>query len=125
VSEFYALNYVLQPNPPKQTACVLSQRRSPPPAPENPIDQRDPPVPAIPLVDLTEENTVPYLDPDSDIEIIEQEHPALTDNAAHSNDDTTPLEPLDPDAEYHQNLTRIFVNLDEYARTVLYNIPPL
>jgi len=72
------------------------------------------------LVDLTEENTVPYLNENGfhsnhDIEIIEEIPPAPLNNFFENN---LYLERLDPDIEYRQNLTRIFINLEEYTRSI-------
>jgi len=77
----------------------------------------------IPLVDLSaEENTNPVIydniGNDSDVEILSNESPASLN--PHS-ENLLRLEPLDPDLKYRQNITHIFFNLDEYARSVFSN----
>jgi len=67
---------------------------------------------AVPLVNLTNENTLQNLD-DSDIEIL---YESLASLHPH-NGVSLNLEPLNPDAEYQLNLNRIFINLEEYARS--------
>jgi len=74
-------------------------------------------------VDLTEEDTIPLLNNDigsmennNDIEILNSEPPAFPNLR---NENTLNLESLNSDTEYRQNLTRIFVNLDQYARSIL------
>jgi len=93
--------------------------------------------PAVPLIDLTDENTIPLIDlfqddthhrdsdlidigGDSDIEILNSE---LSTSPDVHNENPPALEPLDPDTEYRQNISRIFINLDRYARSVFDNLP--
>jgi len=74
--------------------------------------------PAVPLIDLTGEETVPLIDlvdgdierPDDDVEILEV--------LSHTNENTQQLEPLDPDTEYRQMITHLFVDLDQFARSI-------
>jgi len=56
------------------------------------------------------------IESDSDIEILNQEPSIPVDNVEQNDDELIALKLLEPDVEYHQNLTSIFVNLDEYAR---------
>jgi len=56
------------------------------------------------------------------IEIIDEIPHAFANNTSRNN---IRLEPLNPNVEYHQNLTRIFVNLEEYAKSILYHPFPL
>jgi len=74
------------------------------------VQQQNPPVP---LIDLTNDfvNEVPLLNntysSDDEVEFIE-ETPAVNNE----------LEPLDPGIEFRHNVTQLFINLEEYARTV-------
>jgi len=92
--------------------------------------------PAIPLVDLTEEDTIPLdeflsdnvatryddfyepIETYSDVEILEQDPPVSPDSR-DENENT--LEPLDPNFEFRQNISYLFMHIDEYARSVLDN----
>jgi len=73
---------------------------------------------AIPLIDLTfDEQPNQFIDvtndlpnSDNEVEILEIEPPA--DN----------LEPLDPDVEFRHNVTQLFIDLEEYARSI-FNLP--
>jgi len=70
--------------------------------------QRDP-VP--PLVDLTVEESLqfnPYPSSDEEIEFLEE---VTADNIVN-------LEPLDPHIEFRHDVTQLFVNLEEYARSI-------
>jgi len=66
----------------------------------------------INLIELPRENIHRF--DDSDIEILNEIHNASSDR----NEDIQPLEPLDPDVEYRQTITHLFVNLDQYARSI-------
>jgi len=91
------------------------------------------------LIDLTEEDTVPYdeyfdlyapieglidREPSTEnsnfhnppIEVIDLEPPSPVNNNGEDN-----LEPLDPDSEYQRNINRMFITLNEYARNVYLN----
>jgi len=116
-----AAELVASVGPARQIVRVQPQPREPP-APEARPEQRVLLEQEPFLVDLTEEDTVsplnnendPYLDSENDIEIIDEIPLAPANNIF--------LEPLNPDVEYHQNLTRIFINLEEYARGVFCNL---
>jgi len=104
-------------------------------APNSRPERTIPPTPEISLVDLTEEDTVPYSNNDTnnhsteddEIQII-REIPLAPVNDAIGDDPSleslisyTPpleLEPLDPETEYRQEINNIFFNLDQYARAV-------
>jgi len=71
----------------------------------------------IPLIDISDEDTVPYIEhfnPYDPIEVIDLEPQDQVNEI--------PLEPLDPDAEYQQNIQRLFFTLDEYARNTFHNL---
>jgi len=80
--------------------------------------------PTVPLVDLTEEEAIPVINLveedverlDDDVEILEV-LPRINENIQN-------LEPLDPNAEYRQNITRIFITLDQYERSVSNGLHP-
>jgi len=111
--------------PARRVVRVRPQLREPPVL-EIQLKRRDLFVREIFLVDLTEEDTIPYLNENDlhsnhDIEIIEKIPPVPLNNLLEND---LYLEPLDPDLECYQNLTRIFINLEEYARNILYDPPP-
>jgi len=99
----------------RPVARVAPLIREPPPATNNP---------AVPLVDLTEEEAIPLINldgedverHDEDLEILEV-LPRVDENIQN-------LEPLDPEAEYHPNITRIFFTLDQYERSALNGLHP-
>jgi len=67
--------------------------------------------PVAPLVDLTIEEPLqfnPYSSSDEEIEFL----------AEVTADDSANLEPLDPHIEFRHNVTQLFVNLEEYARSI-------
>jgi len=136
---------------PKQVARVLP---TPHPVLEPVVPQfglnsapRNPPAQVIPVIDLSDENMVPYndyfnpydpveeatdLEPppqriDREIinlepsEIINLEPPSLVNSNDEIQTNDILLEPLDPDTEYQQNIHRMFITLDEYARNVYLN----
>jgi len=102
------------------------------------------------LIDLSEEETVPYnefFDPyepveasnlelplhNNDIGIINYDPPEVIDLSSRDEisevidlepdlldgqGNETNLEPLDPDTEYRENMNKIFITLDKYARNV-------
>jgi len=92
--------------------------------------------PVIPLVDLTADDpllTESFLDNilenaydpvterdleiiDGDLEIIEDQRNVSPVLARRQN-----LEPLDPDVEYRNTVTQIFIDLEQYARSVFLN----
>jgi len=98
----------------------------------------------IPLIDLSEEDTVPYGEffdsyepveaPSLELPLQNNEPPEVIDLSSRDEipevidlepdlldgrNNETNLEPLDPDAEYRENINRIFITLDEYARNIL------
>jgi len=88
----------------------------------------------IPIIDISDEDTVPYpehFNPyDSVEEVIDLEPPSghpnpeiidLEPPSPVNDNNETLLEPLDPDIEYQQNIHRMFITLDEYARNVFLN----
>jgi len=128
------------------------------PRPNSNISPRNSPTQEVPVIDLSDEDTIAYneyFDPYDPVEepileppqlqrILNHEPPEIIDLRSHSptyyvnpiatngirSEDEPPevidlepeLEPLDPDAEYYQNIHRMFVTLDEYARNVYLNI---
>jgi len=67
--------------------------------------------PVAPLVDLTIEEPLqlnPYPSSDEEIEFLGEV----------TADDNVNLEPLDPQVEFRHNVTQLFVNLEEYARSI-------
>jgi len=96
-----------------------------------------PTTPIIPLVDLTEEDTIllddlptdnvanryDFYEPIetySDVEILDQD-PPLSPDSRDVNESINTLEPLDPNFEFRQNISYLFMHIDEYARSVLDN----
>jgi len=102
--------------PPRQVASIQPRVREPlPQAIPFPLP-RDPPAQEIPLVDLTSEDTIPYVGLNDHIEVIDLE-PTVQADLVEEN----LLEPLDPDIEYRHNIHRIFITLEEYARNAFDN----
>jgi len=96
--------------PTRQVACVRPLLQLSPPRINSSPLIRNPQSQKTPVVDLTDEDTIPYVnqfDPYEPIEVINLE----PDTAEEEQ-----LEPLDPDLEYRENIQRIFITLDEYAR---------
>jgi len=77
-----------------------------------------------PILDLTEEETIPFndntTDSESEIEILNELPPAFSHlpDTPPARSPSTELEPLDPETEYGQNISRIFFDIDQYARSV-------
>jgi len=98
---------------------------------------------AIPVIDISDEDTVSYNEYFDFYEPVEEQHPEVIDLTSRSPNDNdnefrdnplpeiidlepnlpndqraeSDLEPLDPDPEYRRNIHRMFITLDEYART--------
>jgi len=140
--EHGATEQIIQEVTPKQIARVTP---IPHPAFEPVVPQlnlnstpRNPSAQAISVIDLSDEDTVPYneyFDPYDPVE-----EPNLEPSPLHNNQEIInrvppeiinlepilpdnqseeiKLEPLDPDAEYQRNIHRMFITLDEYARNI-------
>jgi len=84
---------------------------------------------AVPLIDLTEENTVPFDNDHSENEIeILDVLPSTSSNSLNTpSAELLPLElePLDPETEFRQNITRIFFDIDQYARSIFGDSLPM
>jgi len=136
---------IVQEVAPKQIARVIPVSHSilEPTVPPFNLDSasRNPPEQAIPIVDLSDDDTIPYneffnpYDPveeprlesppqHNNPEIINLEPPEIIDLRSQSpinyNNEIN-LEPLDPDTEYQRNIHRMFITLDEYARNTYLN----
>jgi len=125
----------------RQVALVAPQPQKPQEV--RPENQRPQPDPAIPIVDITDDDTVPYCGPindESDDEILilsdlplNHNNVELEEQLNYNRADTffdppiniEPLEPLDPDIEFRENVARIFINLEEYAQNIFYNNLPI
>jgi len=97
---------------------------------------------AIPVVDISDEDTVPYNELFDFYEPVEDRQPEVIDLTSRALNDSNNeiqyipvpeiidlepnspdsrraennLEPLDPDPEYRMNIHRMFITLDAYAR---------
>jgi len=111
---------------PRLTATVSPQIREaviPPPQPL--VTNHRPQNNSILLVDLTDEEQTDNLN-----HIVNDE--PLLNNSQDSEDDiifldevpssNEVLEPLDPDIEFHHNISQLFIDLEAYARNVFENI---
>jgi len=84
--------------------------------------------PAVPLIDITEEDTVPFnnnvVDSENEVEILRVLPLTTTNPPDTTSAELLPpveLEPLDPEIEFRQNVTRIFFDIDRYARSIFDN----
>jgi len=112
------------PTPPVGRVAPII-RETPEPVPRGPaVPLVDLTEESIPVLDITEENTIPLnnsaADDEDEIEILNV-LPLTSLNSLNTppvEQSPPELEPLDPETEYRQNITRIFFDIDQYARSV-------